>query len=302
MGSVQHVQILVINMDRSQDRLAFMQGQCTQAGLAFKRVSGLLADDLPPTVRDQFFDDGGSRTPSLKAGEIGCFAAHLSIFAGMAAGQYDPVALVLEDDCALPANLGEVIAALLRAAPADWDILRLSNKPKRAYVPVACLPSGHRVIRYSKVPNCAGGYLVNLAGARKLHRGGAKDLPFDEYLRRPWLHGCSIYGLWPPLIAQLDLPSCIDTVEDRRAVKEARLSKLTRKANLASLGHRVAWNARSLGPGRWLLCCLINGVAKLLRRSDLIHAGSALLEQRRPEVDAQSSSLAEATPGFRPDA
>lgn len=302
MGSVQHVQALVINMDRSPDRLAFMESQCAKAGLAFTRVPGLLADDLPPALRSSFFDDAGTRTRSLKAGEIGCFAAHLSIFAGMAAGRYGPVALVLEDDCALPADLGEVIDALLRAAPAGWDVMRLSNKPKRAYVPFARLPSGHQVIRYSKVPNCAGGYLVSLAGARKLLRSGAKDLPFDEYLRRPWLHGCSIYGLWPPLIEQLDLPSCIDTVEDRRAVKEAQLRKLSRKANIGALGRRVAWNARALGPGRWLLCCLINGAAKLSRQSALIHAGSALLEQRRPRSDGQPPSLVEAASGVRPDA
>lgn len=301
MVSVQHVQILIINMDRSPDRLAFMKAQCAKAGLSFTRVPGLLADALPAELNRHVFG-AETRPPTLKTGEIGCFAAHLSVFAGIAAGRYAPVALVLEDDCALPADLGAVIAALLRAAPGDWDLIRLTNKPKRAYLPVAHLPSGHQVIRYSKVPNCAGGYLVSLAGARKLLRSSVRDLPFDEFLRRPWLHGCSIYGLWPPLVEQLDLPSCIDTVEDRRAVKEARLTKLTRKANLGDLGRRMAWNARSLGPGRWLLCCLINGAAKLTRRRALVHVCSALLKPSQPQAAPQQSSLVETASGFRPKA
>lgn len=276
----QPFETLLINMDGSHDRLASMTGQLAAARMPFVRVPGLRGDALPPALHGLFFD-GDTPSSGLKVGEIGCFAAHLSVFQGMVSGRHGAVALVLEDDCMLPGDLRETIGSVLQILPPDWELVRLCNTPKRAYVPLARLPSGKQVIRYSRSPNYAGAYLVNLSGARKLLQNGRQAVPFDEYLRRPWLHGCSVYGLWPPVVEQrLDLPSCIEAAEGRRAGREWAVNKALRKLDLRNLTRRIGFNIAALGARRWLACAAINGGARLLRRRAgqvLLHKGSAWL-------------------------
>ena len=267
-------------MDDSLDRLASMTRQLAVAGMPFTRVQGLRGDALPPRMQARFFA-GQAPDSRLKVGEIGCFAAHLSVFEGMTAGLYPPVVLVLEDDCTLPPNLRATVGAVLQGLPAGWNMVRLCNIPKRAYVPLARLRSGQQLIRYSRIPNYAGAYLVSLSGAEKLLRHGRPTLPFDEYLRRPWLHGCDVYGIWPPVVDQrLDIPSCIEVFGGRQAGREPVLNKAIRKLDLHNLPKRLAFNIRVLGPLRWLACAALNGGARVLRRRAgriLLHRGSALL-------------------------
>ncbi len=228
----------------------------------------------------------------MKAGEIGCFAAHLSICERMAEGTLAPVALVMEDDCLLPPNLAEIVADILEVLPPSWDVVRLANQPKRAYVPLATARSGHDVIRYSRVPNCAAAYLISLSGARKLLGPDRKSCAFDEYLRRPWVHGCENYGVWPAPIgfrdspSSADSPSNIDQIEDRNAARRNPVGKALSKTDLGSLPRRAAYNIKALGFGRWLACAAINASDRVLKRfgsREVLHRGSALLGNSGPE-------------------
>lgn len=270
-----------------------MQAELHGAGLEFVRIPGLLATALPPSLRRHFFAADGRPAGVMKAGEIGCFAAHLSICERMVEGSLAPVALVMEDDCLLPGNLAEIVAAVLEVLPPSWDVVRLANQPKRAYVPLAVTRSGHEVIRYSRVPNCAAAYLISLAGARKLLGPDRKSCAFDEYLRRPWLHGCDSYGVWPAPIgfrdspSSLDSPSNIDQIEDRDATRRNPLAKALSKTDLGNLPRRATYNIKALGLSRWLACAAINASDRLLKRFgsiDVLHRGSALLGSSGPEA------------------
>lgn len=267
----------VINLDRSDDRRAAMRVEFARAGLAWRRVPGVLPTAVPDGLRGFFEDAPGHRVASLTPGEVGCFAAHLSIMARMASGEFEPVMLVLEDDCVLPEGLDETLRGLLGTLAAGWDMVRLCNTPKRAYVPMRRLPSGHVLIRYSTIPNFTGAYLVSLAGARKLLASGPKTLPFDHYLREAWRHGSDVFGVWPPMVTQLDRESCLDRIDEAHEVTRAGL---TARAEPAGFRRRIAWQIGTLGLRAWAACLAVNVVdaaVRRLARRTIIHRAASLM-------------------------
>lgn len=257
----------VINLDGSPERLAHMRAELDRAGLPFVRAPGVRGTDVPTPLRPWFFDAEGNLASPLKAGEIGCHAAHLSVWQRVVA-EGIPTALVLEDDATIPAAAADLIAAVLRALPTGWDIVRLSSAAKRTYVPLAALPEGFELVRYSAVPNNAVGYLISLGGARKALAPGIRLHSLDEYLRRPWLSGLDTFGvLPPPIVHPGEFHSNIDAAEPRTAgAAETSLGKNVRKSDLANLHRRISANVRTLGLRRWLACLMLNWTDRLAKR------------------------------------
>ena len=58
------VRILVINMDRSIDRLAHIQQQANAADVTFEGIKGVAGTDVPH-LRDQFLNPNGSTASTL---------------------------------------------------------------------------------------------------------------------------------------------------------------------------------------------------------------------------------------------
>ena len=280
----QRFAVYVINLDRSADRLAHMRDELARAGLSFERAPGVLGSELPVHLRPWFYDPAGNILSPLKLGEIGCDAAHLSVHLKMAAGEYEPIALILEDDVTINPALGGLVDAALKQMVEGWDTLRLSNAPKRAYAPLGDLGNGFELVRYSKVPNSAAAYLLSLSGARKLTRPGLRTKVIDEFLRRPWLAGLDTYGVVPPPVADGMFDSTIDAQTPRRYGKRARHAvAMLRRSAIASLPSMLVWNMRALGPLRWAGCAFINSADRIVRRISgrtIIHACARWIRRR----------------------
>jgi len=221
------VPVLLINLDRSTDRLARMRTEFAGAGLAFERFPAIDGTDLPPSVRPYFCDASGRIVSPLRAGEIGCYASHLAIWQRIAEGCYGSAALVCEDDIGLPEALQPLLALLLRATPRGWDVVRLSSDTNRPVAAVAGLGGGRSLIRYWRAPLLAGAYLVSRAGAGKLLRPGVRHQPVDVDLARPWLFGLDAYGVAPAPIAQHAAHSTIEGMGGREPMRWTRLSRRT---------------------------------------------------------------------------
>lgn len=256
----------VINLDGSPERLAHIRAELERADIPFVRAPGVRGSDMHASLKPWFFDESGRLASPMKAGEIGCHAAHLSIWQRMVEENIS-AALVLEDDATFPTTMANLIAAVFAAAPPGWDIVRLSSSPKRTYVPLARLTDGFKLVRYSAVPNNTVGYLISLSGAKKVLCPGIRRHSIDEYLRRPWLSGLDTYGVLPSPVVQGEFGSNIDAFEARAvAVPESPLTKNLRKSDLANLGGRISTNVRALGPSRWLACLVLNWTDRLAKR------------------------------------
>ncbi len=216
------VHTVVINLERDNARLAAVAAEFARHGMAFERFAAVDGLAVPGSLQDYFFDRDGHPAATLTKGEIGCYASHLSVWRRVASGQYPKVTLICEDDIRLPENFQGVLAAALDAAPAGWDVIRLSAPSKRALWPIRQICDGHRLVRYSKVPALLGAYLISQRGAEKLLKPGLRARPVDLDMARPWEIGLELYGVDPaPVHQPTRNASSIDTVEKRHYARRA---------------------------------------------------------------------------------
>jgi glycosyl transferase family 25 len=242
---------VVINLDRDKLRLAAVAAEFARQDMAFERLAAVDGLAVPASLRDYFFDATGRPAAALTKGEIGCYASHLSVW-GRVASSAEPVTLVCEDDIRLPDNFQAILAAALAAAPAGWDVIRLSAPSRRTRWPIRQICDGHRLVQYSKIPPLLGAYLISPQGAEKLMRPGLRGRPVDLDMARPWEIGLHVYGIDPPPVHQPTRnASSIDAVEKRRYPRRAT-GFLGIRARLLGRDRfrRYRHNARTVGVWR----------------------------------------------------
>jgi len=187
---------LLINLDRSPDRLASMRAQ----GLKFERIPAIYGTDLPASMRPEFLDSSGAIASKLIPGEVGCYASHMLCWERLIAdGLF--CALVLEDDVSVDPRIMEVAASAIRNAPMGWDIIHLCDSNKKRLIPIASLDGSHTLVRYTRLPINACGYIISQSGARKMRKPGSRVRPVDVELRHGYLRGMDIYGVSPSIVA-----------------------------------------------------------------------------------------------------
>lgn len=260
--------VIVINLDRDTERLAFMRDQLGRLHIEFERFAALRGDAVPEALRAYF-----PRGTPLTVGEIGCYASHLAIMQRVADGALPSPMLVLEDDVALPHDIARTIERLLAALPAGWDIVRLSYPSKRVMQNVAPLGAVD-LVRYTHVPVSTGAYLISRAGARKFLARRPRDLPIDQDLRRVWAWRLTTFGVSPPPIrADAFGGSSIDAIAPRSA--DARRKSDERRLRRAREAlWRFAYGVHEFGVGRWLSAEALNVAARVTPKP----ARRALLE------------------------
>jgi glycosyl transferase family 25 len=241
-----------INLDRDIERRRFLEGEIAAAGIEVERVPGVLGADVPADLKDFFFTDGANSS-GLRDAQIGCSASHLKVMRLIVERDLD-AALVLEDDARLPRDLKPIIDEILVRLSPEWDLVRLCRAPKRAVRPLAVLDGGRTLVRYSRVPVGAAGYLVSRNGAKKILRLRKVSRPGDVEIAHPWELDLDVYGVVPPPVTQerKALPS---TVSGKRG-------DLARIWRAMPSPKRVVFNMRKLGFGWWVRCLLQNTVTR----------------------------------------
>lgn len=243
----------LINLDEDADRLAWMAGELGRAGIAFTRVPAVRGDAVPESVARHFPKPG--EPTGLRRGEIGCYASHLAIHQMFLADPGLDAALVLEDDLEAGPTLAPLLAALDRLPP-GWDLVRLSNPAKAPALKVTEIVSGAELVKYLRVPNNTGAYLISRAGAAKMAVfDGVKRWPIDEDMRRPWDRDLATYGVLPPPVrSNIFDTSSIERMASRGLQKETALAKFRRRRRLTPVQwlRRLRWQAGFLGVGGWL--------------------------------------------------
>jgi glycosyl transferase, family 25 len=275
------VPAFVINLDESPDRLAHMRSELGRAGIAFERSPGIRGDAVPENLRPYFFDAQGLHASSHTLSEIGCHAAHLAVCQRILERDI-PAALVFEDDAILCEGFAELIEKILTNLPATWDIVRLTcnRQIKRAYVTLSRLGGPYRLVRYSRIPLVATGYLVSASGAKKMLRPGLRRHTFDDLLIRPWLlDNLDTFGVVPVPVTQVPFPTTIDHTRLERLLAKAR-----QRFDVASLTPRLRTNIAMLGPTNWAKCLAVNAADHISRSvggPQLIHRAADLLADDR---------------------
>lgn len=187
---------LVINLDRSPERLAFVTGEFSRIGVAFERVAAV---------------DGCNRTdlaqpPRLSSSEVACFLSHRLCWRIIAESD-DAYGAIFEDDIVLT----ETARPLLVDAgwiPADADIVKTETILWKTTIGIRRRSAGHgfSVVRLFGDHHGTAGYIVSKKAAHKLIQATESfHDAVDDYLfghSHMAASGLRIYQVSPALCAQ----------------------------------------------------------------------------------------------------
>jgi glycosyl transferase, family 25 len=275
------ITIFLINLDRSKERLAFVERQAEKIGFQFERIPAVEGKNIPQWLQSEFPPDG-----RMSPGQVGCYASHLVIAQTMVAREL-PYAIVLEDDAELSPDFVNAAVRALEKLPPEWDYVHLSSNFKKSVIRVADLGT-HSLVRYSENPANTAAYILSNRGARKWLNPMPRIRPNDLDNRFAWQQGLKIYGIYPAPVTQ-------------SPQFESQLGRPTRRPNwepdpLTMMRGRL-WNMREVGGRSFVAALAMNAVNSVRKRLDGV-ARIAVIDsyQERPFPSAVVSETAAQRP------
>lgn len=162
------IKALLLNLDRSPDRLEAIAAQFKTIGVHFERMSAV---DGKVATEEEFqkFVSLRQRDGNLwNRGRMGCFLSHYNAWIA-AANSADPYTAVFEDDMHLSPGLKEFLATDAWI-PRECEIVRLEPSTNRVWLDPEILAAreGRRLRKVKSTTWCAGGYIISRDAARKL--------------------------------------------------------------------------------------------------------------------------------------
>jgi glycosyl transferase, family 25 len=203
------MQVFLINLARSSERLAFMRAQLKDG---FERIEAVDGTAVPERLAPQF-PSSASMTP----GEIGCYASHL-LAAEQIVSRGLPYALIMEDDVEVLPDFFENAERAVAVCPPGWDEIslcgaRLGRGLNREIGSIG----SRKVVKFLRPPKGLGGYILSYNGAVKLLRPRDRIRPIDVDIHYSCGMHFESYGVVPPPSRQVEeLPSTIGKRKHRR--------------------------------------------------------------------------------------
>jgi glycosyl transferase family 25 len=229
---------LLINLDRSPERLAYFTAQAQRCGLAFERLAAVDGRALSQAEQAAAVAPRFEFQP-INAGEIGLFMSHRRAWqrivdSGQAYGA------VFEDDVVLAQALPQVLAAIAQAAP-PGDVVKLETTGRAVVLGDAALALGEGGQALQRLHSWHGGtaaYVVSRAGALRLL--AATDPladPVDQVMFNPLSRVCAALEVWQAVPAL--------------AMQKNRLERVAEGSAFATTIERSASRGRLLRHGVW---------------------------------------------------
>jgi glycosyl transferase family 25 len=201
-ASIPPMKCLVINLDRSPDRLAHVTAEFARVGATFERVAAVDARDRPDLAEMP----QGKKRLRMADGELACLLSHKQCWSIIAAGD-DAYGAIFEDDIVFSDQAGPLLADA-GWIPADADIVKLETFFNRTVISrrqIAC-GQGFSASRLHAVHIGTAGYILSRRAARDLLEATNEvAIPVDHLIfnpRFPSSSGEVIYQLVPALCLQ----------------------------------------------------------------------------------------------------
>ncbi|WP_268011221.1 glycosyltransferase family 25 protein [Aeromonas veronii] len=213
------IPIFVISLLRSHERREAIEKQMARLGLSFTffdAVDGKLLNDNDLSKVDLKLAKVFCGH-SLSLGEVGCALSHIRLYEMMVKNNIDK-AIILEDDIHLHMHFKNVVEGAIKKSSSD--IIFIHHGKAKQWPWARKLPEGYRLSRYlrpSKKSNrgiiSTAGYILNLAGARKLLKCAYPvRMPSDYLTGRLQLNALNASGIEP---CCLDVGYFDTTIDDR---------------------------------------------------------------------------------------
>lgn len=190
--------VLVINLDRSPDRLKRIGERLDSLGLAWERLpasDGRLLDTHDTALLDRT-EFGRRHGKHPLPGELGCYLSHVRAMRRVSESGAE-FGLILEDDVQLGPTLPAVIASLQGCAQ-DWDLVKLSGIHHGNPRPVRRLDRQHDLVVMLTRCTTSGAYFINRRCADHMGRHMLPMcIPFDHEFDRGWRWGVKVRYVQP---------------------------------------------------------------------------------------------------------
>lgn len=160
------MKILLINLPKSNERLAFQQCQFTKLGLSFDILPAVSVDDISD---DEYHRLAFGWQRPLRKVELACFLSHK--LAWQTVLNHNEACLILEDDAVLVQNLAQLLDTIDKQID-DADLINLEVRSRKKIIsntPDHQLMDGqYQLYRLYQDRTGAGGYILYPSGAKKL--------------------------------------------------------------------------------------------------------------------------------------
>jgi len=240
------MRVVVINLDRSPERLATFRAEAERVGLAFERLPAVEAEAV------------AERHGRLTRGEVGCFESHRAAWRSLVESG-DPWLAVFEDDAVLAAAVTGFLAAPERF-PAGADLIKIEAYPDRVTIgPRALAFDGFALHPMRSRHRGSAGYVLSRRAAMSLlertegYRRAIDMMVFDP--REEAVRGLRILQAVPGLCIQEHLlaeragrpPLHSSLIEHSNAPAEPRPATLVRRLSreIRRLARQLAGRARA---------------------------------------------------------
>nr|WP_179999033.1 MULTISPECIES: glycosyltransferase family 25 protein [Acinetobacter] len=173
---VVNVNILIINLKTSQDRLDFQKKQFEKLGLNFEVLDAFSVADLS---EEQYQKLGFGWQRPLRKVEVACFLSHQKAWEEVL--KKNEPCLILEDDAVLASNTKEILKKIEEHHIQDVDLINLEVRSRKKIIsrtPVFTLDEVQLKL-YSLYQDRTGaaGYILYPSGAQKLLDRLARTAP-----------------------------------------------------------------------------------------------------------------------------
>lgn len=246
----QHCAFLVINLDRSPERLASMQKDFIGLGIPLQRVAAVDArcDDLSRMVVDRSAFSKIHGRSIIHPGEIGCYASHLKALSDfLATGKR--FGLIMEDDVTPQPWLEKSLATLIEWE-SDWDIVPLFHFHRGGPIALQSAPQLSLTVFFGPVTSAAAYLVSRRAAAVLLEKLATMEACFDHALFSSWHHALRVRGVTPMPI-RLAAEANVSTINSTPFKKPFFLFRIRTFAARLHVACRIVFHAVSALIGHW---------------------------------------------------
>jgi len=179
-----------------------MNKQLSQVGICYERIPAIkgnclteieITTEYSAALNKKFF------RATLSLGEIGCYISHRNVWRKMVVENIE-FAVVLEDDMIIESNFIKIFS--LAEVLKKYDLIKLSDNRDHQPKQKSILDQEFELINFTKIPNCATGYTISLAGAKKLLARKVFYRPVDIDIQFCKELDLSVFGLRPYPISE----------------------------------------------------------------------------------------------------
>lgn len=220
---------LLINLDKSVDRLKRSAKLLSEHNIEFERVSAIYGADLSEQVLANAYSYQlpNAYYKKLNIGEVGCYLSHRKAWQKIVDEQLD-FAIILEDDFSINPGFAELIASI-KSMPVAWDYLKLAANKRQREPIYQFQVAQSNVIAYEKVPAGTFAQAVSFAGAKKLLATSAPfKRPADIDIQYWWEKDLRVFGV-TPYVFSLPVNLVDDSEIDKLAKRHTAEKSLSRK-------------------------------------------------------------------------